>query len=323
SGADGCGKPSSIRPMDNSHSSNMERRKESFMLSAQSNLLHRGVIRGGSPKGFTIVELLVVISIIALLIALLLPALAKARQAAQAIQCAANLRSLGQITDEYTIAYRGFYPFNSWLNYNDVPISWESLIISFQFGQDRAPGVNGYWWDNYSPAALAMWPRAEPLFQCPSALDVPPGLWCSDYAPNPNVEVWDTVPPSIYTQPKRTSQIARPEQVVLYGDVNQSYGDCGGWFSFNWERLDTAPFTDNLNTPIPGTFIGGFTYTGTFWTNVANVDYPDNPTGTGLRYRHMLNSSGVGAEANVVFCDGHVEAIKNGQLRELNVETSQ
>jgi prepilin-type N-terminal cleavage/methylation domain-containing protein/prepilin-type processing-associated H-X9-DG protein len=63
------------------------------------------------PKnGFTLVELLVVIGIIALLISVLMPALTAARQQAQKTQCLSNLRSLGQAVALYQAEHKGVYP---------------------------------------------------------------------------------------------------------------------------------------------------------------------------------------------------------------------
>src|SRR5436853_4877866 len=74
---------------------------------------HRSTLRmrkGRFARGFTLVELLVVIGIIALLVGVLLPALAKARESAQRTACLSNMRELGNALRLYSVTFHDVCP---------------------------------------------------------------------------------------------------------------------------------------------------------------------------------------------------------------------
>jgi len=74
-------------------------------------------------RGFTLVELLVVIAILAILLSLLLAALARARASASAVACCANLRQIGVALHVYAGDNAGRLPDPA-----DTGISWETAI---------------------------------------------------------------------------------------------------------------------------------------------------------------------------------------------------
>ena len=77
-------------------------------------------------RGFSLVELLVVIAVIGVLIALLLPAVQAARAAARRSQCASTLRQVGLAIRNYADANRGRLPDNS-----HTGVSWIYQIAPF------------------------------------------------------------------------------------------------------------------------------------------------------------------------------------------------
>jgi prepilin-type N-terminal cleavage/methylation domain-containing protein len=83
--------------------------------------------------GFTLVELLVVIGIIAILISVLLPSLAKARQAANFVDCQARLRQMGQALHIYVSNTKGFVPWGVIRHTPPLPASYKEPTTFWEF----------------------------------------------------------------------------------------------------------------------------------------------------------------------------------------------
>jgi prepilin-type N-terminal cleavage/methylation domain-containing protein/prepilin-type processing-associated H-X9-DG protein len=79
-------------------------------LDAKGRIARRGRASVGSCCGFTLLELLIVVAIIALLLAILMPALRMVRQQTQMTQCQSNLRQIALAWKTYLHDSKGHFP---------------------------------------------------------------------------------------------------------------------------------------------------------------------------------------------------------------------
>src|SRR5688572_4099649 len=112
-------------------------------------------------SGFTLIDLLVVIAIIAILAAILFPVFGRARENARRSSCSSNLRQIGLATMQYTQDYDEYYPSN--------------MTVVTQAECDAAPG--GCWYPAtpqpwgamvFMPQMLHPYHKSTQVFACPS-----------------------------------------------------------------------------------------------------------------------------------------------------------
>lgn len=129
------------------------------MFSDQSSSVHR--------RGFTLVEFLVVLAIIAVLVALLLPPATRGRGGARRAECKNNLKQIGLALHNYLDKYQSFPPAYTVDDAGRPLHSWRVLILPFMDSQALYDQIDlSKPWNDPVNAAVAA--KRPSVYACPS-----------------------------------------------------------------------------------------------------------------------------------------------------------
>ena len=293
--------------------------------------------------GFTLVELLVVIGIIALLISILLPSLNRARSAASAVKCLSNLRQLGVLAQLYTNDSKGVLPpaFSYGKNASNTvgEVTWVSLLaLELRVGN----GMGG-------SGGLSDEVRQRAVFVCPDSKippnGVPPGF---TYSTHPLLMPFSQTAgntPNAYPpghpfaatlkqrKPYKLAAIRRSAEMILIFDATQFVG-AAATANYNADK-DGYNIDDNrIKGGDPQTWL----VTGYPLANPADMSQPidagantdcryadratalangDPNTAGNFRFRHYGNRA-----CNVLFVDGHAGSFNYGSRSTSEIKRS-
>lgn len=240
-------------------------------------------------RGFSLIELLVVISVISLMISILLPALSHARARARAVLCLSNERQIGLGMHLYAADYNDRLP----------PFS-EGKPGQFQMSgggtsSDARRGGGKLWYEMINETAGGTLSGRNPLvtnfvdfsqgvWQCPEVTpdQMMPGstitAWGGGYAANINLMLYGSgTGPSTGRMPE-LSEIRRPAQLLLIGEGGRPRGNGTATYT-TWGMLRGAgvrmdlmktgsnseqPATRHLDRTTHVTFVDGHAATTSF-----------------------------------------------------------
>ena len=203
-------------------------------------------------RGFTLVELLVVIGLVALLIALLLPSLNRARAASRGVACLSNLRQMATAAFAYVDASAGRYP-SAYYDANDAGVA---TSFAWDITTTRTPATvrPGLLWQGADPGAVT---------QCPSFTGG--ANWLVDPYTGYNYNTsyvghgqYETIP-----EPAKATAVRNTPTVALFGD--------GEWAG-GGNKFMRAPFPNVGDASFAGRWAGTQGYRHSTRTNVAYCD---------------------------------------------------
>jgi prepilin-type N-terminal cleavage/methylation domain-containing protein len=265
-------------------------------------------------KGFTLVELLVVIGIIALLISILLPALNNARKQANVTKCLSSLRQIGNAFNMYAVENQGYWPMA--IHQYTIPSDpvpnrdkrWLHFISRYVTKNPDPNGDKDINFDGKNAAAHGQIKDANNvLWGCPSwdrvgwVSSAP--TFNSDFHNGYSMNIYAFTPAPVTTVGGRTNWVYR----ILTGSVTQTTG----WYfkASQWKRpSERALILDSVhvNTSVSPSWP---------WWTPATSPMPNVPNATIFSpdfNRHAKKPRGAKeteSTISMLFCDGSARVV--------------